>query len=281
MSALLFDQKPAPWPWLFLVLLPVGVGVHVLLMVLGTRLEASVEKPLRIIDVELVSAAKPPAPKAPEPKPPPPQPPPVAEPKPEAVPIASPQPPPPSTPPKPARPKGKAKAGKVLAAAPTDTGSSAESIVVGDGGEYAGGETSSSGTSDTAVEGEVEEESLAPEPPPLPPEPPPVVKPKVDAVAATKAYLNTVREELAANQRYPLAARKLNHEGSVVVSFVIDAQGAFSSIKVERSSGSDLLDEAALECVSRLSGKVPRPEATGDLALPLKTSLRYQIADDA
>lgn len=280
MSALLFDQKQSRWPWLLVSLLPVGVGVHLLLIMLGARLEASVEKPLLSIEVELVSAPKP-APKPPAPEPPAPEPPPQrSEPKPEAVkPLAPPEKPPAAPPPKATRPKEKAKAGKVLAAATTDSSVAAAPFVEGDGGSYAGGETSSTGTSDTAVEAEPEEAAAA-QPPPVPLAPPPVVKPKAEAVAATKAYLQQVRQELARHQRYPLAARRLNHEGSVVVSFVIDGQGRFSQLEVERSSGSDLLDEAALECVSQLSGKVARPAATGDLELRLKTSLKFQLAAD-
>jgi len=159
----------------------------------------------------------------------------------------------------------RAGAGKVIAAVPDAPAAPTEeagSIVTGQGETYAGGATVSSGTSEKAVED-------------VPQAPPPT--PVVDVVAVTRAYLGQIRELLAEGKRYPLAAQRLGVEGLVVVSFVIMAHGRFGQIRVVSSSGSDLLDEAAIETVRKLSGKIERPGVTGALALPLKTALRFEL----
>jgi len=46
---------------------------------------------------------------------------------------------------------------------------------------------------------------------------------------------------------YPPAARRANETGTVLLSFLIDAGGRVIQSKVERSSGSRRLDEAARE----------------------------------
>jgi TonB family protein len=63
----------------------------------------------------------------------------------------------------------------------------------------------------------------------------------------------------------------------VVVSFVIDSSGGFKRVMVVSSSGSDLLDRAAVAAVNALSRRIPRPKQTGVLALPLRTAIRFEI----
>jgi protein TonB len=51
--------------------------------------------------------------------------------------------------------------------------------------------------------------------------------------------------------RYPPLARRMRQEGKVVLRVLVDIGGAASQIEVRNSSGSDVLDEAALEAVKR------------------------------
>ena len=177
--------------------------------------------------------------------------------------------------PSPARPRTeapdpnvRARASKVIAMAPDAPSPPAvagDAIVTGDSDRYAGGATVSSGTSEKAVD---DVPSAIQQPPQTPP---------VDVVAVTRAYLGRIRELLVREKRYPLAAQRTGIEGTVVVFFLIDAEGRFGQVRIVSSSGSDLLDTAAVGTVSELSGKVERPRDTGDLALPLKTALRFEI----
>jgi protein TonB len=50
---------------------------------------------------------------------------------------------------------------------------------------------------------------------------------------------------------YPRAARALRQSGLVVLRVLIDAQGRASDVKVEKSSGSVLLDDAAADAVRK------------------------------
>jgi protein TonB len=163
-----------------------------------------------------------------------------------------------------ADPNVRARAGKVIAAipdAPAAPTEEAGSIVTGEGETYAGGATVSSGTSEKAVEDVPQGPST----------------PAVDVVAVTRAYLGQIRELLAKGKRYPLAAQRLGVEGLVVVSFAIEANGSFEQVRIVSSSGSDLLDQAAIETVKELSSRIARPKATGALVLPLRTALRFEL----
>jgi periplasmic protein TonB len=51
--------------------------------------------------------------------------------------------------------------------------------------------------------------------------------------------------------RYPPLARRMRQEGKVVLRVLVDSGGGASQIEVRNSSGSDVLDEAALEAVKR------------------------------
>jgi periplasmic protein TonB len=52
-------------------------------------------------------------------------------------------------------------------------------------------------------------------------------------------------------KRYPTSARLNGYEGRVVVRAVIKADGNLMDVQVHKSSGYELLDEAALEVVRK------------------------------
>jgi protein TonB len=62
------------------------------------------------------------------------------------------------------------------------------------------------------------------------------------------------------HKRYPSAARSRGEEGTANVRFTIDSSGRVLSASIAKSSGSRLLDEAALDMVRRAS-PVPAPPA--------------------
>ena len=49
---------------------------------------------------------------------------------------------------------------------------------------------------------------------------------------------------------YPFLSRVLKQEGTTELSFTVAADGTVSGVKVTKSSGSDRLDDAAMDCVS-------------------------------
>ncbi len=50
---------------------------------------------------------------------------------------------------------------------------------------------------------------------------------------------------------YPFLARVFGQEGTTELAFQVMADGTVSGVKVATSSGSDRLDDAAVECVAR------------------------------
>ena len=80
------------------------------------------------------------------------------------------------------------------------------------------------------------------------------------------------------HKRYPKAARSRGEQGTVRVSFAINASGGIVSARVSRSSGSAELDQAALDMVRRASPvPAPPPEIAGsrlNLSLPVRFDLR-------
>jgi protein TonB len=78
------------------------------------------------------------------------------------------------------------------------------------------------------------------------------------------------RIEAVARRSYPQQARRLRVEGVVVVSFMISPGGEPSNIKIESSSGSEILDEAAQTIVRRAA---PYPAFPEQLKIPIRFSL--------
>ena len=70
------------------------------------------------------------------------------------------------------------------------------------------------------------------------------------AVKADYGWLGeSLRRRLAELKRYPSAARLNGWEGKVVLRAVIRADGHLSEVKVHRSSGHEVLDNAAMEAI--------------------------------
>ena len=61
-----------------------------------------------------------------------------------------------------------------------------------------------------------------------------------------------------ANKEYPYMAIKRHLEGSAMIACVIDTSGNIVSVSLRSSSGSDILDDAAL-AAGRAVGSFPNP----------------------
>ncbi len=74
-------------------------------------------------------------------------------------------------------------------------------------------------------------------------------------------YLYYVRDRLQENLAYPLMAKRLEIEGTVIVRFVIDKKGNVDekSIKIVKSSGSNILDKQAIITVKNSIPFKPPP----------------------
>jgi protein TonB len=88
--------------------------------------------------------------------------------------------------------------------------------------------------------------AVAPSPPaPVTEAPPKAPEPVVEAPSFNAAYLNNPKPV------YPLAARRRGIEGRVLVRAEVQADGSCSRAELKKTSGSELLDQAALEAVRK------------------------------
>jgi protein TonB len=81
--------------------------------------------------------------------------------------------------------------------------------------------------------------------------------------AAVSNYPGTVYAKLRRSLRYPSEARRKRIRGEVHVRFTVSRSGGVGSVGVARSSGSPLLDNAALETVRRAAPFPEIPPAAG------------------
>ena len=70
---------------------------------------------------------------------------------------------------------------------------------------------------------------------------------------------------------YPDFARKSGYEGKTLIAFRIDRNGKILGLSVSRSSGHEILDEAALQAVKDAGPYPPIPDELN------KSSLNFQI----
>lgn len=80
------------------------------------------------------------------------------------------------------------------------------------------------------------------------------------------------RLSAAALRCYPAEAVRFRLAGEAHLSFCLGAEGQASAVKLSRSSGSEVLDRAAAECV--LPGALPLSGAAGCYELPVRFSAR-------
>ena len=92
-------------------------------------------------------------------------------------------------------------------------------------------------------------------------------------------YAGFLKGSLEESMHYPRAARLAGQQGSVVVRFVIDRNGAVLSIVLEKPSGHAILDREAVEMIERAE---PFPTMPGEMSgevLELRVPIAYKIDD--
>jgi len=87
------------------------------------------------------------------------------------------------------------------------------------------------------------------------------------------ADYNYVREAVMKNITYPEKARRMGLEGRVIISFVINEAGFINDVKILKSSGYALLDEAVREALFKVHQFRKKPERLF-VQLPVEFRLR-------
>jgi protein TonB len=94
------------------------------------------------------------------------------------------------------------------------------------------------------------------------------------AGSPSSTVLLMARLSAAALRCYPQEAVRFRLAGQAQLSFCLNVEGQASSVKLSRSSGSEVLDRAAAECV--LPGALPLPGAAGCYELPVRFAARQR-----
>lgn len=92
-----------------------------------------------------------------------------------------------------------------------------------------------------------------------------------------KEYFSQVRREIEAHKHYPWIARRLQRQGKVEVSFVINADGSISQLKLKQAARYGLLNRAAIKAVQDCA---PFPRPPGELSkrpLVLEVCISFEL----
>jgi protein TonB len=88
-----------------------------------------------------------------------------------------------------------------------------------------------------------------------------------------KEKLSIISSIVQKNISYPPLARKMGWEGKVIICIHLRSDGSLEDVKIERSSGYDLLDRNALETVKKVAHLFPRPPVDVIVRLPVSYKL--------
>lgn len=264
-----------------------SLAIHVSLMAVALAWKGQLpSKPKRVVPVEAITLTqalpgstggggglpKPAAAASPQPKP---APPPVVKPKPKPKPeprrvvkpkpqvrktvhkpekVEAPEPPPSLALPRPTSPATASASGRATASLGRSTGSTR-----GRGGPGSGsgaGSSSGSGSGSGVGQG-----------------------PGPGAGSLLQGYLRQVRGLLERQKKYPRMAQRLNMQGVVLLQFTIAADGCIQATRLCRTSGHDLLDEAAQETVRRVGRFPPLPSGLGRQKLAVQIPLAFRLTN--
>ena len=88
-------------------------------------------------------------------------------------------------------------------------------------------------------------------------------------------YLKRVGARIHKFKQYPREARVAKQEGTVVIQLTLDANGNVQDKKITSSSGIDLLDDEALQIISRAE---PLPKFPAALVKKIGTQLKFSTS---
>jgi protein TonB len=91
-----------------------------------------------------------------------------------------------------------------------------------------------------------------------------------------EALLAYIKDLIDKNLVYPPMARRRNIEGVVTVCFEIEKNGVIVSVSADRSSGSSILDNAAVSLVKKIP---PLENLTLNRTLALKVNIAYELME--
>jgi protein TonB len=92
-------------------------------------------------------------------------------------------------------------------------------------------------------------------------------------VMTERAYTDLVQKKIEALKQYPKRAQRRNDQGVVKLVFTIGINGEIVSVNIVKSSGSRILDRAAMDAVKKASPFANPPNGSIIIQLPIKFEL--------
>lgn len=92
-----------------------------------------------------------------------------------------------------------------------------------------------------------------------------------------RRYYTTLRRHLDRNYVYPRRAQLARIEGVVLIEIVVDARGKILRRRIIRSSGSPILDEAAMKAVAKVSSVPAPPSELPWTRRAIRVPFNYQL----
>jgi protein TonB len=83
-----------------------------------------------------------------------------------------------------------------------------------------------------------------------------------------------IKDLITRNLTYPVLARRMKWQGTVVVSFVVSENGEAGNIRVVTGSGHSILDKNVIAAIEQVQ-PFPIPPAAAEFTMPIKYSLRH------
>lgn len=89
---------------------------------------------------------------------------------------------------------------------------------------------------------------------------------------AIGSYFDYLRSAIDQNKKYPVRAKRLGQEGTVVVLLKIQKDGSLGNIKIKNSSSSRILDQAAVNLIKKSAPFKSLPEyiQNNDFEIPIQ-----------
>ena len=90
-------------------------------------------------------------------------------------------------------------------------------------------------------------------------------------------YMAALRSAIEEKKHYPKRARRLKREGDVIINFVINRNGQIKNVRIRHSSGTQLLDKAAIDAIKRVGQFKPIPAEIPRNSWALELPIRYAL----
>ena len=90
------------------------------------------------------------------------------------------------------------------------------------------------------------------------------------------SYFSKLKDRIQMVWKYPEAAKVTGLQGSLVLKFVLNSDGSLRDLKIIKTSGADILDDAAIKAIRRAAPFYAIPENLGDV-LTIVANFEYEL----